>query len=157
MIQKVENWIDETNAAFVAQRNSCALFEAAFDGFYWPDYLRKSYFVVVDDIPRPDFPELRQIGMDDFIDMPVVGITYKNTYYIRRQYEQDLNLHFHELVHVAQWTFLGALNLINRYIFEIQQYGYNEAPLEKMAYELTEHFELNAGTLDVLQFVQNKI
>jgi hypothetical protein len=116
MIQKIEDWIDETNVAFVAQRNSCSLFEALFDGFYSPDFLRKSYFVLVDDIPRPDFPELRQIGMGDFIDMSVAGITYKNTYYILRELEHDLNLHFHELVHAAQWNLLGTQNLINRYI-----------------------------------------
>ena len=157
MIQKIENWIDETNVAFVTQRNSCTSFETAFDGFYSPDFLRKSYFVLVKDIPRPDFPELRQIGMGNFIDMPVAGITYKNTYYIRRELEQDLHLHFHELVHVAQWNLLGAPNLINRYIYEIQQHGYNEAPLEKMAYALTNHFALDAKAIDVLEFVQNKI
>ena len=41
--------------------------------------MRGSYFVVVDNIPKPNFPELREAGLDDFIDLEVNGITYKNT------------------------------------------------------------------------------
>lgn len=157
MIQMIENWIDETNLAFSAQRQSCASFQTSFAGFYSPDFLRNAYFVAVDDIPKPDFPDLRQIGMGDFIDMPLDGITYKNTYFLRKQLEQNLRLHFHELVHVVQWNLLGAKNFIKRYILEIQQNGYKKAPLEKMAYSLDQHYASNLGALDVSQFVQANI
>jgi hypothetical protein len=95
--------------------------------------------------------------MGDFIDMPVTAITYKNTYFLRKQFVQDLRLHFHELVHVVQWNLLGAENLIKRYILEIQQHGYDNAPLEKMAYALDSHFASNMGALDVSLFVKDRI
>ena len=43
--------------------------------------------------------------------MTVNGVTYKNTYYIIPQAAEILRLHFHELVHVAQWGNLGELAL----------------------------------------------
>ena len=53
-------------------------------------------------MPKPHFPEFRQMGLGDFTDMSVEGITYKNTYYILPHVARTLRLHFHELVHVAQ-------------------------------------------------------
>ena len=84
--------------------------------------------MVVDVIPKPDFPELREMGLGDSIDTTANGVTYKNTYYIVPQVAEILRLHFHELVHVAQWDILGGAGFIQRYIEEILQYGYDDAP-----------------------------
>ncbi len=157
MIDRIENWINETNRLFEPQRRSCSILEAEFSGFYLSQFLKESYFVVVADIPKPDFPELREIGLGDFIDMPVSGITYMNTYYISEKYANVLRLHFHELVHVAQWGLIGAGNFISRYISEIQQYGYEAAPLEQMAYALDQHYFSGGARLDVPSFVQSKM
>lgn len=157
MIKKIENWIDETNLEFIAQAKSCACFEDDFKGYYAADFLHKASFVVLDDIPKPDFPELRQMGLGDFIDMPVKGITYKDTYFIREPFVQELRLHFHELVHVVQWNLLGVPNFINRYLLEIQQHGYHDAPLERMAYALDAYFAAGMRGIDVPLFLQAKI
>ncbi|SDN88593.1 hypothetical protein [Vreelandella arcis] len=157
MINRIENWIDETNREYQSQRYSCSTFEASFSGFYPPHFLRGSYFVVVEDIPKPNFPELRQMGLGDFIDMPVNGITYKNTYYVVPKQASTLRLHFHELVHVVQWSILGAEGFISRYINEIQSFGYNSAPLEKMAYFLDDHYHSGGSPLDVPSYVESKM
>lgn len=157
MINRIEEWIDDTNLKYRAQRNSCAIFDTAFMGFYPSEFLRKSYFVSVDNIPKPDFPELRDMGLGEFIDMPVSGITYKDTYYLVRTQADNLRLHFHELVHVAQWRLLGVANFINRYIYEIHNYGYESSPLERMAYFLDHHYSSGGADLDVPSYVQSKL
>ncbi len=157
MINEIENWIDQTNQNHSNEKQPCSIFEEKFDGFYTKKFLENSYFVLVDEIPKPDFQELRDAGFSNFIDMPAIGITYKDTYYINKDYELGLRLHFHELVHVAQWKILGAGNFIQRYMNEIVTYGYDDSPLEIMAYGLDEHFTNNGSTLDVPSHVSNNI
>jgi hypothetical protein len=157
VINRIEGWIDETNREYQSQRHSCSTLEAAFSGFYPTQFLRDSYFVVVEHIPKPNFPELRQMGLGDFIDMPVNGITYKNTYYVSKKQANSLRLHFHELVHVVQWSLLGAEDFISRYINELQKYGYESAPLEQMAYFLDHHYHSGGAQLDVPTYVQSKM
>ena len=157
MIEQIGQWIDQTNIAYQEQRTCCDHFSKEFEGFYSVPFLQNAFFAVVDKIPKPDFPELRQMGLGDFIDMDVTGITYKNTYYILPHAINTISLHFHELVHVAQWKILGARNFIQRYIFEIQNYGYSQAPLEIMAYSLDNHFSRGGNKVDIPSFVSEKI
>lgn len=155
MIQTIENWFDEINLAFGRHRRSCSEFEDALNDFYSPSFLRKAYFVLVDEIPKPEFPELRRIGIDEFIDKPLKRITYKNTYFLLKQFAGELRLHVHELVHVAQWTVLGPENFLKRYLLEIQQYGYDNAPLEKMANALERRYASNLGPINFSLMVQS--
>ncbi|MFB2779656.1 hypothetical protein ACE017_10835 [Shewanella mangrovisoli] len=157
MLHQIEKWIDQTNIEYQEQRISCSKFFDEFKGFYSLEFLQQSYFVIVDTIPKPNFPELRQMGLSDFIDMEVHGITYKNTYYVLPQLASNLRLHFHELVHVAQWGHLGAISFMERYITEIQTSGYHEAPLEKMAYAFDAHFTKGGEKIDVPNYVAQKI
>ena len=157
MINRIEEWIVGINKRYRPHRISCSLFESEFAGFYPSKFLRDSYFVAVNDIPKPNFPELREIGLGDFIEMPVNGITYKNTYYINKSQARNLRLHFHELVHVVQWDMLGTAGFIGRYINEIQIHGYDSAPLELMAYNLDNHYSTGGPPLDIPSHVQSKI
>ncbi|MBR9867268.1 MAG: hypothetical protein GYB20_07030 [Oceanospirillales bacterium] len=157
MINRIEEWIDSTNTKYQSQRKSCSVFNSPFSGFYPERFLDDSYFVVVDNIPKPDFPELREVGLGDFIDMKVNGVTYKNTYYVDKDCADDMRLHFHELVHVVQWRLLGVRGFINRYVSEIQSHGYDEAPLELMAYSLDRHYYQGGKPIDVPSYVQSKM
>ncbi|GAC30387.1 hypothetical protein GPAL_3541 [Glaciecola pallidula DSM 14239 = ACAM 615] len=89
--------------------------------------------------------------------MDVDGITYKNTYYLLPQIASGLRLHFHELVHVAQWAQLGAVAFIERYISEIQTFGYESAPLEKIAYALDSFFSNGGEKFDITSYIAQKI
>ena len=157
MIKEIESWIDETIESHLSHRVSCKCFAMEFNGFYPIEFLSRSYYVVTEQIPKPDFPELRQAGLGDFIDRPLAGITYKDTYFIEKKHESDLELHFHELVHVVQWQALGASNFISRYISEIQQYGYEESPLERMAYGLQNAYSKKVHPFNVPDYVKDKI
>lgn len=157
MFNKIENWIELTNNEFSSKRISCAQFESDFSGFYSSSFLSQSYYVVVDSIPKPDFPELRQAGLGGFLDMEIQGITYNNTYYILPEVAQNLRLHFHELVHVAQWNHLGIRGFLQRYISEVQSVGYDNAPLERVAYAFDEHFVKGGQKIDVPSYLENKM
>ncbi len=154
---QIEQWIDRTNTEYQDQRGSCSQFFDEFEGFYTLEFLEKAYFVIVDIIPKPNFPELRKMGLGNFIDMDVQGITYKNTYYLLANVATNLRLHFHELVHVAQWTYLGAVPFIEMDILEIHTSGYGESPLEKMAYGFDEHFSCGGEKIDIPSYVAQKI
>lgn len=153
MIDIIAAWIDQTNHDHKKQRVSCAKFADAFSGFYSPAFLSEAYYVTLDVIPKPNMPELRAMGFGDFIDMAVNGITYKDTYYILPELESALRLHFHELVHVAQWKHLGASKFIEKYMHEIQTVGYEQSPMEKMAYALDAQFASGGNTVDVPKYV----
>ncbi|MGZ8164729.1 MAG: hypothetical protein ACXW04_04365 [Methylobacter sp.] len=157
MLDNINSWIDQTLNHYSEQMVSCERFCPQFNGFYPSEFLANSYFVIIDRLPKPDFPELRQAGFGGFIDMELEGITYKNTYFIKKGYESDVALHFHELVHVLQWQNLGALPFIQRYMEEILRFGYQNAPLEKMAYDLQSHFSMRKQPLNIPDYVQNKI
>lgn len=157
MLDKINDWIDQTLKNHSNQMVSCERFYSQFNGFYSAEFLSNSSYVAVDQLPKPDFPELRQAGLGGFIDMDLEGITYKNTYFIKKGDEGDIALHFHELVHVLQWQNLGALPFIQRYMEEIRHFGYQNAPLEKMAYDLQNHFSMRREPLNVPEYVQNKI
>lgn len=157
VLNKINDWIDQTLKSYSNQKISCECFSSQFDGFYPTEFLSNSYYVAVDRLPKPDFPELRQAGFGGFIDMDLEGITYKNTYFIKKGYESNTALHFHELVHVLQWQYLGELPFIQRYMEEILRFDYRNAPLEKMAYDLQDHFSMRREPLSIPNYVQNKI
>lgn len=153
----INEWIDKTNIHYQSKRVSCRQFTKDFDGFYPESFLANAYYVVLDDIPKPDFPILKEKGFGAFFDMDLDGITYKNTYYIKSSFEKTLKLHFHELVHVAQWKYLGDIGFIQKYLNELSVYGYDKAPLEKMAYGFEQAFVDNNEKTNIPAYVENSI
>ena len=49
-------------------------------------------------------------------------------------------LHFHELIHVIQWQSLGPERFLKTYAEGLERFGYENSPLEKMAYEAEDLF-----------------
>ena len=52
------------------------------------------------------------------------------------------------------WALLAFCNAT--YITEVQSVGYNEAPLEKLAYAFDLHFSQGGQKVDVPSYVENK-
>ena len=153
----IEIWIDCINIYYADERQSCSKFIESFSGFFPSSALEQSYFVVTENIPKPELASLRDNGLDAFLDMQLNGITYKNTYYILPSKAQDLSLHFHELVHVLQWKHLGPKNFIARYMKEIKEFGYLDSPLEKMAFSLDRHYSRGGVVLDINHYVSQHL
>jgi hypothetical protein len=82
------------------------------------------------------------------------GLTLDNTYYMLPSVENNLRVHFYELVHVAQWQSLGVEGFIERYLQELQASGYEKMPLERMAFELDKRYVAGGDIIDVIERVR---
>ncbi|SEF86376.1 hypothetical protein [Vibrio hangzhouensis] len=156
-IKEFDRWIDETIQKYEWQSLPCSEFEQVFAGYYSPEYLAQCRYVVTEKIPKPDIEGLRGLGLGDFLDMDCGAITYKNMYFIKPQHQSDLEIHIHELMHTIQWQLLGGVGFLERYVREINEFGYDRAPLENMAYDLGRHFNKDRLPIPVLEHVRLKI
>ncbi|MEJ2911938.1 hypothetical protein [Pseudoalteromonas sp. C12FD-1] len=112
---------------------------------------------MVGQIPKLDFTGLREMDLGDFVDMDAASVMYKNTYYILPHIATNLRIHFHKFVHVALWAELGSSAFMQRYMREIQQVGYHNAPLELMVYELDAHFAYAGEGINIPNHVANTL
>jgi hypothetical protein len=81
------------------------------------------------------------------------GVTYKDTFFVNSLH-RDEGMYFHELVHIVQWDRLGVENFLLAYGVGLMQFGYQDSPLEQMAYSLQEDFEndrLPYGVVDIIR------
>ncbi|RYV03800.1 hypothetical protein SOPP22_01955 [Shewanella sp. OPT22] len=135
-------WIDTLLEKHKFQRTPCTTLDKKLTQHFPEEFLERSYFVVIpdtDEIPTPpkdDFP------IDCFsVIEDCVAVTYKDTYFIRKSILSDLDVHFHELIHVIQWHVLGPETFIVNYYFQAATHNSHEKlPLEDMAIYLTENF-----------------
>ena len=122
------------------------------------DLLEKAKVIVVTgQVPFPQLPPaLSSMGLPDFAQMwnaSVAGVTYKDTFFVNNLHQTE-SIYFHELVHVVQWERLGVDNFLLAYVAGLMQFGYQDSPLEQMAYSLQEDFEndrLPDGINDLIQ------
>ena len=108
--------------------------------------LDETRVVTVSEIP---FPPVSAFGLPEFEPMaPMSGITFGDMYFVRPDAHEGV--HFHELVHVVQWTALGIPDFLLTYAVGLMQHGYAQSPLEAIAFELQERFERRAplGSVD---------
>jgi hypothetical protein len=68
------------------------------------------------------------------------GITYLDTFFVKRRSAAAERLHFHELIHVVQWRLLGPETFLAAYAAGLETFGYRESPLEIMAYNAEASF-----------------
>jgi hypothetical protein len=88
-------------------------------------------------------PPLSSIGLQRFRDFERGdwdGITYIDTIFLKRTKAADEELHFHELIHVVQWRLLGPERFLKLYADGLERFGYENSPLEKMAYRAEAEF-----------------
>ena len=140
-LPRVRFWIDEflrTHSAR-AVRVSSTGYQRLPD--YFPtDFLDRAKVVLVD---RTTFPPVDEFGLPEFAALQsrlFDGITFRNTFFVRRD-RQSEGLCFHELIHVAQWARLGVDNFLLAYGVGLAQSGYENSPLEQMAYGYQRMFE----------------
>jgi hypothetical protein len=135
-LPQMRQWIDGLHAKH--SRDAVRASELGFPGLaaHLPlELLQSASAVMTHTIP---FPPVRQFGLPEFeamAIMPMDGITFGNMYFVRPAASVEV-VHFHELVHVIQWTKLGFEQFLMTYGLGIIQYGYEQSPLEAMAYEL---------------------
>ena len=111
---------------------------------YWPGELLRSARVISTTVMP--FPPVSAYGLPEFAameSMPMSGITFRDMFFVDPAYGSE-GVHFHELVHVVQWNALGASDFLLTYGVGLAQFGYENSPLEAIAYELQVSFERGA-------------
>jgi hypothetical protein len=152
-LPEVKAWIDRTLGAHAADARPVASLGFKRLGDYYPAALLESAKVVaVREVPKLPLGRMGLSGFEEFERLEAAGITYRDTYFVRAKLSGDESLHFHELVHVMQWTSLGMDDFILGYALGHQRHGYGNNPFERTAYDLQERFErgeagFNAGAV----------
>lgn len=153
----VKTWIEdlldvnENNGVSIAKLNFPTIRQ-----IFPPDLLEKSSVVYVKG--KVPFPPLSSMGLSELAGMEQMsmgGITYKDTIFINQLHKTE-SLHFHELVHVIQWERLGIENFLLAYGIGLLQFGYDNSPLEQMAYSLQLTFDTRNVPSNIIDLIQNQ-
>ena len=119
--------------------------------------LASAKFVVVDRVPMPPLTALGLSQFAEFEHADNSGVTYLDTYFVKRNRADDEGLHFHELIHVIQWNLLGPERFLGTYAAGLEKFGYRNSPLEAMAFEAEESFASATKAFDAELLVAEKL
>ncbi len=125
----ITDWIDTTLNARAGAAQTVADFGfERLPKFYSQEFLAHTKVVVVELVP---VPPLTALGLPEFAAFEqgdYAGITYKDTYFMQPQHVADESIHFHELVHVVQWSHLGLERFLLAYAAGLAANGYRNSP-----------------------------
>lgn len=156
-LPRVRQWID--NYLRDHSRNSQPVVSLGFPRLpsYCPPTLLASAKVVF--VERVEFPPVHEFGLPEFAPLrqaDFAGITFKDTYFVRREHGKREALHAHELVHIVQWERLGVDNFVLAYGAGLAQFGYEQSPLERMAYEVQAAFEQGHALMNLVRTIEQQ-
>jgi hypothetical protein len=155
---QVYEWIRQTLFSSVAKARTVD--SAGFSRlplYFSLELLSTTKFVVVDQVP---VPPLSAMGLKQFADFERGnwdGITYLDTFFVRRSRASDERLYFHELIHVLQWHLLGPERFLAAYADGLETLGYHKSPLEIMAYDAENAFVTVAQPFDAEKHVKDQL
>jgi hypothetical protein len=150
-------WIDSTlrahaeNARTVAARGFSRL-----PLYFSANTLTSAKVVAVDQLPIPPLSSWGLTRFADFERGTFDGITYLDTFFLKRGALRNEAIHFHELIHVIQWRILGPENFLRLYADGLERFGYRESPLEIMAHDAEAAFTAN-DVFDAEKMVAQKL
>jgi hypothetical protein len=123
----------------------------------YPEHLLRNARVAT--VARLEFPPVERFGLPEFAALQQQsfgGITFKNTYFVRKKEVASESLHFHELVHVVQWARLGVERFLLVYGVGLVFFGYEKSPLERMAYDLQFEFEKGINRTELVPYIESQ-
>jgi len=94
----------------------------------------------VPQIPLPKHPVLKAAAEETQLITPTaVGLTVRYGIFIHSDFSDDRYLMVHELVHTSQYEKLGGfLPFFRKYLLQLINIGYPEAPMEQEAIKMAE-------------------
>jgi len=154
LVSNVQNWIVSILVEHQASMEPVA--SAQFErlsGYYPRGVLERVQRVLVDRCPVPPLavtgiPQLAEIEHWD-----IKGVPWEDTIFIRRDLADWDVVHFHELLHIAQWEYLGAEGYLTAWAIGTISRGYRDNPLEEMAFRHQARFETEKRSYDVIKEV----
>jgi hypothetical protein len=157
-LPKITGWIQQALAAHKALARSVMSKNFPRLPLYFSrTQIEAAKFVVVDRVPVPPLSEIGLSQFKEFEHGDYDGITYLDKYFLKRSKACDESLHFHEMIHVVQWRLLGAELFLTKYAGGLENFGYRNSPLEKMAYDAQELFSPSMPIFDAEKLVEQKL
>ena len=154
----VLDWIRQTLLAHKSRARPVASKEFKRLPLYFSQaQIQATKFVIVERVPVPPLSSFGLSRFKEFERSDYDGITYLDTYFLKRSGAGNESLHFHEMIHIVQWRLLGAEFFLAMYASGLEKFGYRDSPLEKMAYEAQELFERSGSVFDAEKFVEQKL
>src|SRR5437879_5432715 len=142
---QIIDWIRQTLAAHADQEQTVASRRFVRLAHYFSEQLLASTKVVA--VERLPIPPLSALGLSRFAQLEHAdfdGITYLDTFFVKRHRVAEERLYFHELIHAVQWRRLGPEGFLAAYANGLETFGYRESPLEMMAYDAESSFAQSA-------------
>ena len=144
VLPQARRWVDQlVEFHWPAARPVQSFGFARLPEYYSEALLASVRVAVVDEVPAPP---LERWGVGAFKDLgaPIgrnaAGMTLRNLFFVKRGRETSESLFFHELIHVIQWNRLGVNAFLALYGLLLRRHGYENSPLESMAYDLQARF-----------------
>lgn len=154
-LPKVKGWIDDLLKQYSSQTKSIIdLNFPRLSQYFSKEILQMAKVIYMDLLPRIPLSSMGLIQFQDYEKLEVNGITYYDTFFVRPAFKSVDYLHFHELVHVAQWKYLGSDKFLLLYGLELLKNNYSNNPLELMAYKLQSKFQNSDSPFDVEAIVK---
>ena len=154
----VVGWIRETlTATAPSARPVLSYGFSRLPAYYTPHRLTQTKVTEVDRVPVPPLSTFGLSQFRDFEELQADGITYLDTYFVRREAARRESLHFHELVHAVQWRILGPERFLALYADGLEKFGYRDGPLEVMAYDLQAQFDMRPQPFDAETAVKRQL
>ena len=154
----VIGWIHQTLAAHAKEAKAVAsLGFRRLSRYFSEDLLTSTKVVVINRVPMP---ALSSMGLSQFAEFErgdYEGITYLDTFFVKRRGAAVEWLHFHELIHVIQWRLLGPEAFLAVYAAGLETFGYRESPLEVMAYNAEASFRQSDQLFDAEKLVAEQL
>jgi hypothetical protein len=155
---KMQAWIQKTLAAYEKDAQPIASMRFARLPLYFDHTLLEAVkFIPIDRVPMPPLSAMGLGRFAAFEQGDFHGITYLDRYFIKRTVVTEEALHFHELIHVIQWRLLGPEGFLTAYANGLDEFGYENSPLEKMAYDAEASFKRSSPIFDAEKFVAEQL
>ena len=146
----IREWIDSTLVAHAASARSVDSLRFTKLAKYFPlNLLQSAHVVAVTNVPMPPLSKMGLDAFREFEEGTYGGVTYGSTYFVKTDLLINEPLHFHELIHVIQWQYLGWDQFIQAYAQGLLEFGYFDSPLERMARGHQQRFESGSSPYDV--------
>jgi hypothetical protein len=150
-------WIRQTLATHSRQAKAVSsLGFARLPQYFSKELLASTKAVVVDRVPMPPLSSLGLSRFGAFERGDFDGITYLDTFFVKRRSATAEQLYFHELIHVVQWRMLGPEAFLATYAAGLETFGYRGSPLEAMAYSAETSFA-QSKTFDAEKLVAEEL
>ena len=155
---KLRAWIQKTLEFY--EKNAKAVASMHFVRlplYFVPSLLETAKFIAIDRLPMPPLSAMGLSRFAVFEQGDFTGITYLNRYFIKQAVVTEEAIHFHELIHVIQWRLLVPEDFLAAYANGLDEFGYENSPLEKMAYDAEAAFKRPSPIFDAEKFVAEQL